>query len=132
MARSINHEGGYPCRVNLGDAYFWAFSFDSNSTSAPDGLLVDNGEVTVARADTGDYTVTFNSDVKPYALLWGDASIRGDEAELDAKVTGYTQSTGVLTLTVYDEDDTSGISAAADSTDKKVQILCLFSRSENA
>lgn len=129
MASGLNLRNHYPLRSSRMEQYLFTFKFDTNNTSAPDGLDPANSDLVVARADVGDYTITFPADKKPLAMNYGDASILGNEAELDAKVTGYNASTGVLSISVYDEDDTSGISASADSTDKSVQVFCVFTRS---
>lgn len=118
-----------------GDVYEFVCKFDTvTGTADPDGVNPDlsgDSEVVVAHQGTnaGEYLITFAEKVKPYELLWGDASILGDQAQLDAKVVSYTQSTGVLLIKVYDEDDTSGISAAANSNDVTVQVRCMFTRS---
>ena len=118
-----------------GDLYDFILKFDTvTGTADPDGVNPDlstDDEVVVAHQGTnaGEYTITFAEHVKPYEMLWGDASILGDQAQLDAKVVSYTQSTGVLLVKVYDEDDTSGISAAANSNDVTVQVRCVFTRS---
>lgn len=127
-----------PARTVFAKTYSWAIKFDTNGTSAPDGVAPDWGsDVTVARSDTGDYTITFAGDAKPLSMIYGDACILGDEARLDAKVVSYTASTGVLAVTVYQEQDDgadtdpdNGISIAADTTDKTVQVHCIFTRSD--
>lgn len=125
MPVKSNIRAPYDLQVNVEHAFLYANSFDTNGTSPPDGLDMADG-VTVARTGVGDYTVTFPADKRPKKMLYGDASFRGNQAELDAKVVSYTPSTGVLLLAAYDEDDTSGISASADSTDRKIQFWGIF------
>ena len=111
--------------------YLFYVKFDTvTGATDPDGVSpAYGGDITVAHADTGDYTITFAADKKPYALRIGEASILGDQAGFHAKVTGYTASTGVLTVSVYDEDNTSGIQAVANSNDVTVQVWCIFTKS---
>lgn len=93
-----------PLRVTAnGDWYVLPIKFDTNNTSAPDGVDPGTG-ITVARADVGDYTITFNEAVKPTVVRVLGAEVIGDEAELDCKVTGYTASTGVLTISAYQSE----------------------------
>ena len=113
--------------------YLWYVTFDTvTGTADPDGVTPDyGGDIAVAHAGTdGDYTITFAGDKKPYLLRAGWCAIQGDQAGFHAKVTGYTESTGVLTVTVYDEDNTSGIQAPANTNDVKVQVFCIFSKVE--
>lgn len=109
--------------------------FDTNNTSAPDGVVhpAPGITVTVARADVGDFTITLPAGSRPKELLFGAVTILGDEARLHGKVTGYTAATGVVTLTIYEEQDDgadtdpdNGISVAADTTDKSVRVLLVF------
>jgi hypothetical protein len=128
MARGHNLRGSYPLTSVTGDSFIYCVSFETNNTDDPDGVVQDNDGVTIAREDTGDYSITFPANAKPAALLFGCAEFREDLPGWHAKVTSYTDSTGVLLVTAYDEDDTSGIEAAADSTDKTLSVFCVFAR----
>lgn len=126
--------GRYELKCSDGACWSWFGKFDTNGTSAPDGVMHSDDGAVVARTGAGTFTVTFPSPV-PYALVWADASILGDEANLHAKAVSYVQATGVLTIKVYqqaddgaDTDPDNGLSAAADTTDKTVQVHCVFSR----
>jgi hypothetical protein len=134
MARGLNLNGPYPVRSISGDQYVVAFSFDTNQTSDPDGVspAVENinPAITIAYSAAGTFTVTFAEQARPQSVDYADASIRGDFPELDAKVVSYVAATGVMTIKVYDEDDTSGISDDAASTlnNVTVQVLAFCSR----
>ena len=132
MARGHNLRGPYPLTAVTGDCFVYCVQFETNSTSAPDGIVQDNDGVTIDQTATGTYTITFPSNRKPQELLFCKADFLEDMAGWDIKCTGYNASTGVLTLIAYDEDNTSGVMAAADSTDKTVQVFAVFCRkSEN-
>lgn len=119
---------GKALRTNLyGDVFWTVIKFDfAGTTNDPDGI--DPSEsVTFAHVDTGDYSITFDEEVKPKNVITAIVNIEGDEPTLTAKWTGYTASTGVLTFTVHEEDGTSGISAAAnvaDGVEATILILC--------
>lgn len=110
--------------------YDFTLLFETNSTSAPDGLVpaYTSSDLVIDQTATGTYTITFAAGKRPGVLLHGTADFMEDLPGWSVKVTGYDPATGVLTLIAYDEDDTSGIAAAADSTDKTIQVRCLFSR----
>jgi hypothetical protein len=118
----VNHNPTWSTRAN---SYDFTIKFDTNNTSAPDGVDPSYGtDCAVARSGVGTFTITFAASKKPYALLWGDAEILGDEPTLDAQVEGYVQSTGVLTVSVISD---GGTPAVAETTDKTVQVFCKFS-----
>jgi hypothetical protein len=125
MARGHNLRGPFPLLSVTGDAFIYCVQFETNDTDPPDGIVQDDDGVAIARADTGDYTITFPSNRKPQAMLYGNAVLIEDLADYSAKVTGYTASTGVLTLSVYYDD---GSPAVADTTDKTVAVFCVFCR----
>lgn len=122
--------GGTPVRTNIkGQPYMFFVEFDTNNTSAPDGVNPTQG-ITVARAGVGDFTITFDEEYKPRVVHCGWVCIEADNAELHGKVTGYTDSTGVVTLTIYDDSAVAGTEAPADTTDIRVQVLLLCNSSE--
>jgi hypothetical protein len=61
-------------------------------------------------------------------MLFCKADFLEDMPGWDIKTVSYVASTGVLTLKAYDEDDVSGVMAAADTTDKTVQVFAVFAR----
>lgn len=117
----------YPVFATQGDGYFFTCKFETNNTSAPDGVVPSTDGFAVARTGVGDFTITFDEDKKPYDVWFATAQAEEDDAGLEVKVTGYTRATGVLTLTVYDES--TGTAAAADTTDKTIAVLALCTRS---
>ncbi len=117
-----------PLRSARSEQYVISFSFDTNNTDPPDGQDPADSDIVIARTDTGEYTATFNSLRKPLAMNFGIAEFLGDLPGWHVKVVSYTASTGVLVMLAYDEDDASGIQAAADSTDQKIQFFGLFTR----
>lgn len=120
-----------PLRSARSEQAILCFTFETNDTSAPDGLSPAYGTdvMTLDQTATGTYTITFNARVKPAAVHYCTADFLEDMPGWSLKCTGYNASTGVLTLLAYDEDDTSGIQAAADSTDKTVQVFMVYTRS---
>lgn len=123
-----------PFRSVRDEQFDFTFKFTTDTTTDPSTYEPDYGsDLVVAHAGTnGDFSITFSGSKKPLALSYGDACILGDEPTLDAKVVSYTPSTGVLLVTVYEEDGTSGISAAADTSGKVVQVRCVFTNSSYA
>lgn len=119
-----------PCSITLtGDAYIDCFQFETNNTSAPDGGVYAT-DLTFARADTGDLTVTFAEGRRPQAVVFAAAEVVEDDADMFVKVTGYTASTGVLTLTTY--TNSSGTISADDTTDKTVRVFLVCTKKELA
>lgn len=118
--------GDYPLRTGRPESYILILEFETNSTSAPDGLVPNVTGVTLGRTGVGDLTVTFAEDVKPNQVLFCEPSVVEDDPDLNAKYTGYTKATGVLTLTTYD----GGV--AADTDDQTVQLLIVATRSDKA
>jgi hypothetical protein len=126
MARGHNLRGPFPLMSVTSDCFVYCVQFETNNASAPDGIVQASDGVTIALADTGDFTLTFPSNNKPQALVAGFATYIEDEANLFCKVTGYTASTGVLTVTSY--TNSAGTIAAANTTDKTLCVFCIFSR----
>ena len=127
-----NLRSHFPFRSGRMNEFLLCFDFETNSTSAPDGLSPAIDGITLGRTGVGDLTVTFAEDKKPYAVHACIPSIVEEQAGYHVKYTGYTLSTGVLTMTVYDEDDTSGIQAPADTTDFTIQVVLVATRSDKS
>lgn len=123
----LNHQ---PLWATGQEWYAYVLQFETNDTSAPDGATPDDGETTLGRTGVGDLTITFPAGKRPNRLIYGAASIIEDDVDMFAKVTGYTASTGVLTLTTY--VNTAGTIAQADTNNKTVQVLAIFSRNSEA
>lgn len=103
------------------DDYLVDGQFDTADTAAPDGLAPDHGDdLKIARTGVGTFTLTFAGPKKPKRVR-GMAAILGDEPDLFAKVTSYVESTGIVTLKVY--ENSAGTIAAADTDNKKVQYF---------
>ena len=126
MSRGHNLRGSYDLQSVTSDAFVYCVQFETNNASNPDGIVQASDGVTIARADTGDFTVTFPAGKRPQALLFGAGTYIEDEANLFVKVTGYTASTGVLTVTSY--TNAAGTIAAADTNDKTLALFCVFCR----
>ena len=107
------------------------FQFETNGTSAPDGLSPAYGTdvMTLDETATGTYTITFAEKCKPVAVHYCKPDFVEDMPGWDVKYISYVASTGVLTIKAYDEDDTSGVAAAATSTDKTIQVFLVYTRS---
>ena len=114
----------YPLRATQGDLYVFVCSFDTNSTSAPDGVDPASAGFTVARASAGVFTITFDEDKKPWEVLTCLPTVVNDPT-LAVQYTSYVRSTGVLTVTHYADD---GTPAAADSNNKTIKVLALCTR----
>lgn len=123
----VNHK---PVRSARLAEYFVCLEFDTNNTSAPDGLSPALSGVTLGRTGVGDLTVTFAESDKPLAVHFASVQIEGDEKDMFAKVTGYTPATGVLTLTTY--TNSAGTISPADTTDKKLKLLLVCTRSDKS
>lgn len=124
----INHK---PLRSTRGEQYLFTLQFETNSTSAPDGLSPAYGTdvLSIDQTATGKYEITFQESKKPYAVHACFADFVEDLPGWSVKFVSYDQETGVLVLMAYDEDNTSGVAAAADSTDKTIQLLAVCTRS---
>lgn len=116
-----------PLRAIEGNAYVFTCKFDTNSTSDPDGVSPDLDGYTVARSSAGVFTITFDGDQKPLELLFASAEVLGD-VTLAAQVQSYTPSTGVLLVHHYSDD---GTPAVADTDDKTIQVLAVFTRKDD-
>lgn len=113
MAQEYNTSGPYPLKSAGRNEFFMGGRFDTNTTSAPDGVAPVRAGVTVAYSATGTYTVTISP--APAACIAADAAVWGAKAGISMRVISY--SAGVITLTMYDEDNTSGIEATAADLD---------------
>lgn len=94
-----------------------AFSFDTNNTDDPDGILDPGGCVSSITESGGVFTVTLAAGVRLSQLVAHTCSV--DDITIKACVTGYTASTGVLTVSVGRDD---GAAIAEATTDKKVSV----------
>lgn len=128
MSRGHNLRGSYNLQSVTSDCFIYCVQFETNSTDAPDGVVQADDDVTFDQTATGTYTITFPAGKRPAALLYCKADFLEDMPGFDIKTVSYVASTGVLTLKAYDEDNTSGVMAAADSTDKTVQVFAVFCR----
>ncbi len=129
MAGGLSLLGQFPLKSTRLEQYLFTCKFDTNDTSAPDGVDPSNAGFAVARTGVNQYTLTFDAMRKPKKLNFGACAILGDLPGISAKVVSYTESTGVLVIRLYDEDNTSGIEAATpESNNVTVQVQCWFSR----
>jgi len=128
MAMNTNWKNPHPVRCITPECYFVVLRAEGNATSAPDGGEPTNG-VTWTYDDVGDYTVTFAEADKPHRILWAEAHYEENLISVRLAFSGYTASTGTATFHSYNEDNTSGIEASADETDKTISILMLCTNS---
>lgn len=75
------------------------------------GAVAGKG-ATLARTDVGTYTLTFGG--VPKILFPGFTVINTDGEVYGIKVQSAVDATGVITFICTDEDDTSGVAAAAE------------------
>lgn len=109
-----------PVKGNRVNPYFIELSFETNSTSAPDGVSPNYGsDLAVARTGVGTFTVTFAGRKKPFRCKVL-AFHEDDDADLFVRGS-YVQSTGVLTLKTY--VNSAGTIAAADTNNKTIALL---------
>lgn len=118
-----------PVRSTRGEQYIFTCQFETNATSAPDGVDPEHPEYTVARSGTGTYTITFAEKSRPLEMHYGHAVFAETDAGNRARVSSYVPSTGVLTVQVHLYD---GTPATDDTTDKTIQVFCVFTRSSYA
>ena len=119
-----------PLKSTRSNQFIWTQTFVTNSTSAPDGLDPDLGsDCAIAYSTTGTWTLTFSGLKKPLEMCFGSATVLGDKPGIHAKVVSYVPATGVMTVKLYDEDNVSGIEAAATVDDITIQMLCVFRNS---
>ena len=131
-ANSIKKLSGGPLRSNVPGLYTIIVEAEIATTTITSTVPTNAKQITLAHAGTdGDYTLTFAEDLKPRRVIAAVIAIEEDQAEASAKWTGYTASTGVGTLTFYDEDDTSGIAAATDFTGT-CQVILYCSKAQLA
>jgi len=123
-SNSIKRLSGGPLRSNVPGLYVLVVEMEISTTTITSTVPTNGKQVTVAHAGTaGDYSITFGEDLKPRRVVSAQVIIEEDQAEASAKWTGYTKSTGVGLFTFYDEDDTSGIAAAANFTGTAQLVL---------
>lgn len=130
MATKHNLRSWFPAYATTGDLAIAVVRFETNNTSDPDGVVPANAGYTIARAGVGDFTITWDEDKKPQDILAGLCYAEEDDAELKVHYTGYTLSTGVATVTVYD-DPTAGTQEADDTTDKTIVCVFLYKRTDD-
>ncbi len=95
---ALDLTGGQEFRSALLGQHLFTLTFDTNGTSAPDGVNPSSADAAVARSGVGTYTVTFPAAMTAQRLDYAAAGIIGNEPSLKAKVVSYTA--GVLTLQV--------------------------------
>ena len=126
MAQDQNIGGGHVMGCMGAQQIHYAQRFDTNGSSAPDGITPVIAGVTIARASQCVFTVTFSP--APPTLVSGKAYVVGDKPGIEAKFISY--AAGVITINLYDEDDTSGVSAlgASDLDNVTIAVECVFTR----
>jgi hypothetical protein len=126
MAQDTNVGGGHVMGCIGAQQVFYAQRFDTNGASAPDGVTPVIAGVTIARASQCVFTVTINP--APATMVFGDATVIGDKPGVEAQLISY--STGVLTINLNDEDNTSGIAAlgASDLDNVTIGVWAIFTR----
>lgn len=119
--------GGKPLRINMkGEVYFNYLSFEFAGAAAPDTVNPSNG-VTLANSGSGVYTLTFDEEVKPKSILWGEANLAEDQADWRVSVGEYVPSTGVLTFYSIQDNATTGVPSDVEIDDGftcKMLLLC--------
>ena len=102
----------FPMRGRASELVYLSGTFETNSTSAPDGVTGDISSVT--RSGVGDYTVTWKNSYKQ--LDFQAAFIEEDDPDLHAKATGGAITSGTTTVTVYSGAETAADAEAAYTT----------------
>ncbi len=111
----------YPVRARASELILLDGTFETNSTSNPDGATGDISSV--SRADTGDLVVTMKNAYKQFLFM--AAVVEEDDANMFVKVTGSSATAGTVNLTTY--TNSAGTISAADTNDKTVRLV-VFAR----
>lgn len=135
MGRPRRVRGRYDVKCSDGGCYDFIAKFDTNDTSAPDGIMHDDDGVVYAYVATGRISITFPAVDKPQEVLHVDATVWGANPRLKCYPVSYTQATGVLLLEVSQEQDDgadtdpdNGISVAAATNNVTISVRALCSR----
>lgn len=119
--------GGNRVTINQYGCYLMVVQFESNNTSAPDGLDPSDG-FTTSYSDVGDVNIIFDEDVKPREVLFADCQIAENDGDIFVKCGDYVASTGTLPLYLY--TNSGGTISSADTTDKTYKLLMVCSDSK--
>lgn len=132
MAIKENPRGGYPNTCSVPGTYWYFFQFDTNAASAADGIS-PSGTITSGAPASGVHPFTFDAHTKPRVVLASFINMLGASGMFDAKVTAYAPSTGILSISVYEETgDTRAIDSAHTSDNHTFQVALLCSDSDLA
>lgn len=100
----------HPLRSGVSNSYIIPFSFTTVSSGSVAVYSPSWGsDLAIARTGNGAYTLTFAGSKKPYSVVAAVSSADKDNPLIFAHE--YSQSTGVLTIQIYDAD-----TPAADNT----------------
>jgi len=111
-----------PCLSAGPEQVTLAFSFTLDGSGDP--LLLTSGSAAIdsITESAGVFTITLNKDIRGVLV----ACVAGAEDALtfDAQYTSYVQSTGVLTVSVGEQDGAVVAGALASSSVHVIAILC--------
>lgn len=128
MAVKHRPRGGSHIKINLlGDLYFYWLEFEGNNGGTPDGLSPSGG-VTMARTDEGDYTITFDANIKPKNVMMAIPVVAENNANATVTCADYVPSTGVIPVHGY--LNSGGTHSSDDLDDVTIRVLVLCNDSE--
>ena len=119
---AVGRTGSHPARGMGRDCTVFAFEFDTNGTSAPDGLVDPGGVVSaMTYSATGNHVATLNDR---YVMLAAVASHDDADAigELEVRVSDGTSAANTITIQTWSDADPQ---VAATSTNLHVTVLCM-------
>lgn len=102
MSLILNPEEAPFLKTTREGQYLFCVRFDTNNTSAPDGVNPSSGDIVVARTGVGVYTITFAADERPtefHGAVAGLVEALASDGGFFARPVSY--SAGVLTVNVY-------------------------------
>ena len=97
---SIKRRSGGPLRSNIAGLYAIVIEAEING-----GTITSNDPTagfTIASSGSGVYTLTFDEDVKPRSVWYGNPVNEEADGTEEFRWTGYVASTGVGTFVAYD------------------------------
>lgn len=101
-SNSIKNLSGGPLRSNVPGLYTIVIEMEIAGATITSTVPTNAGQITVANAGAGLYTITFAEDLKPRRVIAGIVLIEEELPLEHGTWTGYTASTGVGTFSTYD------------------------------
>lgn len=119
----------FPATVSVRNGQLAVFYFDTNSTSAPDGLVDPGGLAAtsspLARAAAGDLSLTLKHR---YTRIYAVAQIYDSTNGVSGGVYTVTQGSAAANVIKIktETEDAGGVKAKADTTDKRIVVIAVL------